>query len=551
MVYMAGFQSEYNFKYLDDLIHSGVKEIVLDSDIALSGSEESGYSDGISLDVDDLIIDGAGHTIDAARKARIFHCSGRNITVKNLILKNGFCQMPGSAIYNDCEGLKIQGCIFLSNAGISLYNLSQLDICKSHFLGNASDCESAISNSGILTVRKSGFISNAGDGLISNEFLLNIFDCEFRDNSCTGDLIFNENQLQANSTLFTHNKSENIIACTLISHAGMTDVEFRHNDVIKSVIRIGQGSCTIERGLFEGNVSFSSKNIINESDLTLINPKVNDGGVTVLNEGHVLLRGCSKDFERKIGGSGIVEVDEVPPFEKYDFGYLDSLIHDGGGDEIVLKQNISLEIYESDFYEGGIELDIDNMIIDGKGMAIDARGRSRIFLVRAENVTLKNITFKNAFVFKNYDNAYNSQGGAVKVARRAGLTVENCRFINNVCEDNGGAIYNRSKLHIRDSKFFDNSAKGLFFIDSGGGAVYNDHGLMVVSDSLFCRNSGEVISGGGAVYNNGGRLTVSGTEFCENAAERGGAITSNVDDFELNDCKFSLNEPDDVDFYEW
>ena len=66
-----------NFKYLDDLIHSGVKEIVLDSDIVLSDSEESEYEGGIKLDVDDLTIDGNGHTIDAQGKARIFCCRER------------------------------------------------------------------------------------------------------------------------------------------------------------------------------------------------------------------------------------------------------------------------------------------------------------------------------------------------------------------------------------------------------------------------------------------------------------------------------------------
>ena len=59
----------HNFKYLDDLIHSGVKEIVLDSDIVLSDGEESQYLKGIKLDVDDITIDGKGHSIDALKSA--------------------------------------------------------------------------------------------------------------------------------------------------------------------------------------------------------------------------------------------------------------------------------------------------------------------------------------------------------------------------------------------------------------------------------------------------------------------------------------------------
>ena len=38
------------------LIHSGKKEIILDSDIILSGKEASEYSGGIKLDVNDIII---------------------------------------------------------------------------------------------------------------------------------------------------------------------------------------------------------------------------------------------------------------------------------------------------------------------------------------------------------------------------------------------------------------------------------------------------------------------------------------------------------------
>ena len=59
-----------NFKNLDELIHSGAKEIVLDSDFVFD--DENEYSDGIKLDVDDLVIDGDGHVIDAYHAARIF-----------------------------------------------------------------------------------------------------------------------------------------------------------------------------------------------------------------------------------------------------------------------------------------------------------------------------------------------------------------------------------------------------------------------------------------------------------------------------------------------
>lgn len=92
-----------NFKYLDNLIQSRVKEIVLDSDIVLGSDEKSQYLNGIKLDVDDLAIDGNGHAIDALGLTRIFYCTGKKVTIKNIILKNGFTKDDGGAIHNRGE----------------------------------------------------------------------------------------------------------------------------------------------------------------------------------------------------------------------------------------------------------------------------------------------------------------------------------------------------------------------------------------------------------------------------------------------------------------
>ncbi|SDA66143.1 hypothetical protein [Methanobrevibacter millerae] len=70
---------------MDNLIHSGVKEIVLDSYIVLDSNEESHYLDGIKLDVDDLTIGGNGHAIDVQGLTRIFYCTRKNVIIKNII----------------------------------------------------------------------------------------------------------------------------------------------------------------------------------------------------------------------------------------------------------------------------------------------------------------------------------------------------------------------------------------------------------------------------------------------------------------------------------
>ena len=67
------------FKYLDGLIHSGEKEIVLDADILLEDGEESQFLNGIELDIDFLTIRGDGHSIDACGKTRIFDVTAMSV----------------------------------------------------------------------------------------------------------------------------------------------------------------------------------------------------------------------------------------------------------------------------------------------------------------------------------------------------------------------------------------------------------------------------------------------------------------------------------------
>ena len=107
-----------------------------------------------------------------------------------------------------------------------------------------------------------------------------------------------------------------------------------------------------------------------------------------------------------------------------DFLYLDNLIH-SGQKEIVLSENISFKLHEIDFYEGGIHLDMDNLIIDGNGRTIDGANRSRIFIITGRNITLKNIIFKNGYVSKDYDAPLFNDGGSIFVQIGASLNLIN------------------------------------------------------------------------------------------------------------------------------
>ena len=203
-----------NFKYLDDLIHSGVKEIVLDLDIALDDDEQSEYEDGIKLDVDDIVIDGNGHTIDPDVQGRIFSCTGKNIKIKNITLEYG-SNIDGGAINNNGE----------------------LTIIKSLIRANESgDCGGAISNSGELTIIESLLNKNTAcqsGGAISNFGKLTITES-----------IFNENKVSFRGGAIVNYNAE----CT-ISNSTFDGYTGRLDEAIENY----EAECTISNSTFDGD----------------------------------------------------------------------------------------------------------------------------------------------------------------------------------------------------------------------------------------------------------------------------------------------------------
>ena len=594
------------FKYLDKLIHSGVKEIILDSDIVLGGREEKKYLEGIKLDVDDLIIDGNGHAIDAQGLTRIFHCTGKNIIIKNIILKKGFTEENGGAIHNggeltiasstltentakrgggainnelECELTIIESTLNNNTAkcgGGAIHNWGELTIASSTLTENtakwgggaidasggkltitettltrntAKEGGGAIHNWSELTITESAFNNNTAQdrgGAINNfegkltitetTLTLNtakegcgaifnrkgnfkIFNCEFSNNKSLNNIILNNDSLQIHNAVFKDNQSKYIVLNDGDgANLGIFNGEFNENNVEKSVLCNSGKFCSVERTVFENNISDNKINIINESKLTLTSPKIKDKEKSILNQNYILIRKSPPELENIICGEGTVDVDEkiIPQGKSFDFGYLDKKIHESNTKEIILDHDITFENYEIDFYEGGIELDIDYLIINGNGHIIDGADKSRIFIITGKNITLKNIVFKNGHAHKNYDNPLNNNGGAIKINRNSNITIENCEFINNISEEYGGAIGNAGELTINESTLNNNTS-------GSGGAINNWSELTITSSTLSGNTSEEY---GGAIDNFGGKLTITESIFNNNTANWGGAINN-------------------------
>lgn len=179
------------------------------------------------------------------------------------------------------------------------------------------------------------------------------------------------------------------------------------------------------------------------------------------------------------------------------FKYLDDLIRNGIG-EIVLDSNIVLGRAEASQYPHGISVDSSiDVVIDGGGHTIDAKGKTRIFNCRGgRNITIKNITFKNGF---------KDVGGAIYNTSTE-LNIENCKFEGNSAVHFGGAVYNEiNTLRIIESTFSKNSAKE-------GGAICNSEGNMYISDSTFKNN----ITQDNGALDNCDKLILRNVDFKDN-----------------------------------
>lgn len=701
-----------NFRHLFELIAGGLKEIMLDEDIVLEDGEEISYPEGISLEADAVTIDGAGHTIDARGKTRIFKTYGKGLTIKNITLKNGRTDDYGGAIYCKEGDLNLINVTFLNNEGVegagAIMNMSEITVSDCTFEANTSQYGSAIFSIGDLTVMSTdikenssgygtilnqgnieirdsrltsntasisgGSIYNKGNAAIStsdikgnrskdfgcaivNENIMKITDCSISENgmlnsgnvlgsifnsgkltlksvemqkndvehgSCIfnngeafvsdsilkanttfkgmlynrsfmrlfnteieeneGPVIFNSHHLQIVDGKICKNKSEtnmiNNVETTDIFKTAICENESEDlilneehgkvnlsegeiaNNVCKTVIANKGRSINISKTSFE-NPSSPDK-IKNSAYLYLDDPKLDDER-TICNDGEIFIKKLKDEYLEKIYGDGeIIKGDVLSG--RNNFTVLDEMIHESVSNEIELESDIVLDHNEADFFEGGIIIDCDDMTIDGKGHTIDANGLSRIFTVVAENITLKNITFKNGFNIKNYSNGANNFGGALKVSNISSLKLENCAFEDNTCEVHGGAIDNGGKLEISDSRFERNSVeegyggaisnRGEITIHNNnlsentasklGGAILNHKmGKMTIKNSQFTKNSLIDFSGesyGGAISNDG-ELSIVDSEMNSNCSKKcGGAISNDFNgNLSINNVTFSKN----------
>ncbi|SDA49145.1 right-handed parallel beta-helix repeat-containing protein [Methanobrevibacter millerae] len=338
-----------NFKYLDDLIHSE-KNIVLNSNVRLDDDEAGDYADGIKIDVDDLVLDGNNHYIDADNKASIFKIDGKNVLIKNVVFKNAFSNMGGAvsnigevtfenckfmdniaselggAIAND-EKMTIKGCEFTNNSSggvggaIAATYVSELLIEETKFTRNTVssdvDCPGEL-----LPEQAQGF-----GGAIYNNGKLDINNVQFVENSCDVSggamIILPDSKVKMDAVLFkdNHAKRDGGVVHTM-GEIDIDNSEFitNHADNTAGVFDATESSkLMISNSKFEDNSASDGKIIVNKGKLDLIDSPLDEGDIvdespSVNDDGNVL-EGETEMF--------VIESNEESSESKFPEGYDD------------------------------------------------------------------------------------------------------------------------------------------------------------------------------------------------------------------------------------
>lgn len=482
-----------NFHEFEELIASGVKEITLTEDVILEDGEEENYKAGIEISIDRLAIDGNSHVIDAKGKTRFFINQSHNLILKNIKFINGRSKKGGAILNIIDSNLEITNCVFDNNS---------------------SDGDFEAGLAGVIH-NKSAF--------------LNVTNCIFKNNSSrrSGGVIFDEaGHIEIKGCEFSLNKTE----------------------------RFGGVICT-QRGFFDIK---DSRFIDNEADM---------GGQSLFNEGGVLniesceFKGKDEDIilncnmmsikdiliekHQKIITSDLIEVvDENNDYSSnilltnFSIWELNDLIH-CGDKEIILENDFNFIYLNSNEYyynRKAIEIDVDNLIIDGQGHSIDGANQYGIFKITGKNIILRNINFINA------------QGGFIE-NHGDSLTIEDCSFINSKLSEYhydifdynclggwskgslfcGGAIFNKNgKINIINSVFKSN------IVDDSGGAIFNKKGLIDIKNSIFEDNSSKLSAND--IYNDKGKIILTDCEFKGEYSD----IIFNKEDLSIDKCDFKV-----------
>ena len=533
---------EGTFTDLSSLIESASEGDVLelDKDYQNNGSVSS---EGITVSKS-MTIDGKGHTLDADGRSRIFNINVVNVTLKNIVFKNGYngdcggaIQFSGSGTVEYCNFIDnsagwggaihmysgtVENCNFINNSvtsyGGAVY-FYKGDITNCNFTSNTAEGDGgAVYFDEQGNVTNCYFVNNSvyyGGGAIRFSGTGNVTNCNFVDNDADhGGAILIERGNVTNCN-FINNSAGWGGAIYFNEWGSLTNCHFVNNTASSG------GAILIERGNVT-NCNFTNNSAGDRGGAIYFNE---DGSVTNCNfadnsaiNGDSIYFGVDgklensyfKESEDTVYGGTIINCTFNVVSVK-SFSDLSALIES-------TSQNGVLELGDDYLNDGSVSgegiIITKALTIDGKGHTLDANGKSRIFRLSADDIVLKNITFINGY--------FTGNGGAVY--NTGNCRIMSCSFINCSSGDCGGAIDNGDGVSNITSCIFTNCTA-----TDGGGGVYNQEGSHYMALCSFvncsCNNYGGAIGNGGS-----GNRYITACSFVNcSSSNYGGAIDNCAD----------------------
>ncbi len=351
-------------------------------------------------------------------------------------------------------------------------------------------------NSDSLTVTGSSFIGNQAIG-------------EYNTIYGFGGAIYNNQTLGAitiENSEFLENSATNLGGALYINETG--DVEITNTEFYKNTVDLNGGA------IFNG---------ISDS-LTIEDSKFysNSAG--------------TEEIEGNEGRGGAIYIDQTGPISIDNVEFLVNTATRSGG-AIYNSESESLTIENSKFTQnvatvnGGAIHNSDTLTITETQFTQNEAEYGGAIYDNGKEIEITG----SDFISNTAD-----VGGAIYLEVSDGsLTITGSTFLQNIANNNGGAISTYGTSEIKSSQFTGNTAT------TAGGAVYNT-GELTITDTSFSLNkaTSETDGVGGAIANYGnGKITIEGSStFSNNEALNGGAISNTGGSISLESARFTDNE---------
>ena len=168
--------------------------------------------------------------------------------------------------------------------------------------------------------------------------------------------------------------------------------------------------------------------------------------------------------------------------------------------------------FNSESDKGYVEISKSDFTINGNNHVIDGNRQSGIFNITGNNVTIKNLIFKNG---KSETGGIIDSTGEVTL-RNVTFITNNMTFLSDHITYNGGAIANHGgKINCYDSRFIDNHAES-------GSAIFIQNGELNVKNTNF---TSSISNKYGQIWVKESSATIDGANFINISAIYSPAIS--------------------------